>query len=124
MAVPVLRAFTDRDISGDSRGTKIKVDNIHYELSKEDLEVADIRPKHCIPPLYTDGFTQGLFSKIGPVLKVELVYDRAGRSEGTAFVIYESGSDAREAIREYDGANAKGTYWPHRFRVGRDVHFD
>lgn len=52
------------------------------------------------------------------------MYDRAGRSEGTAFVIYESGSDAREAVREYDGANAKGTYRPHQFRVSRDVHLD
>lgn len=35
-------------------------------------------------------------------------YDRAGRSEGTAFVTYESPQDASRAIREYDGANAAG----------------
>lgn len=35
-------------------------------------------------------------------------YDRAGRSEGVAFVIYGSLSDAKTAIREFDGANAKG----------------
>lgn len=35
-------------------------------------------------------------------------YDRAGRSEGTAFVTYESARDAAEAIRQYDGANAAG----------------
>lgn len=51
---------------------------------------------------------QGLFSKIGPLLKVELVYDRAGRSEGTAYVTYEEYQDAKEAVREFDGANAKG----------------
>lgn len=122
--MPVLRVFTDKGTSGDLRGTKIKVDNLHYELSKEDLEVAGLCPTHCISPLYADGITQGLFSKIGPVLKVELVYDRAGRSEGTAFVIYESSSDAREAVREFDGANAKGTYRPHQSRVGRAVHLD
>ncbi|KAI1416797.1 RNA-binding domain-containing protein [Hypoxylon sp. FL1857] len=72
----------------DSRGTKVKVENLHYELTEEDLD--------------------GLFTKIGRVLKLELLYDRAGRSEGTAFVTYESREDASEAIREYDGANAKG----------------
>lgn len=35
-------------------------------------------------------------------------YDRAGRSEGTAFVTYAHVVDARTAIREFDGANAKG----------------
>ncbi|KAI1103978.1 RNA-binding domain-containing protein [Jackrogersella minutella] len=72
----------------DTRGTKIKVDNIHYELTEDDLE--------------------GLFSKIGPLLKLELVYDRAGRSEGIAFITYENRDDAMEAIKQYDDANAKG----------------
>ncbi len=35
-------------------------------------------------------------------------YDRAGRSEGTAFVTYESHRDAKEAILEYNNANAAG----------------
>lgn len=39
---------------------------------------------------------------------MSLRYDRAGRSEGTAFVTYRNLSDARLAIREFDGANAKG----------------
>lgn len=51
---------------------------------------------------------QDLFTRIGPVLSVSLRYDRAGRSDGTAFVTYEFLSDARLAIREFDGANAKG----------------
>ena len=55
---------------------------------------------------------QGLFTKIGPVLKLELLYDRAGRSEGTAFVHYERRDDALAAIREFNGANAKGTLGP------------
>ncbi|OTA93790.1 hypothetical protein M434DRAFT_72478, partial [Hypoxylon sp. CO27-5] len=69
-------------------GTKVKVENLHYELTEEDLE--------------------GLFAKIGTVLKLELLYDRAGRSEGIAFVTYENRNDALEAIRQYDDANAKG----------------
>ncbi|KAK0632269.1 hypothetical protein B0T14DRAFT_503732 [Immersiella caudata] len=76
------------EASTDSRGAKIRVDNIHYDLTQEDLE--------------------GLFEKIGPIIKLEMKYDRAGRSEGTAYVIYESHNDAKDAIREYDGANAAG----------------
>lgn len=53
-------------------------------------------------------FLQELFSRIGPVLSLSLVYDRAGRSEGVAFVTYKRVVDAHSAIREFDGANAKG----------------
>jgi THO complex subunit 4 len=51
---------------------------------------------------------QDLFNRIGPVLKLSLTYDRAGRSEGIAYVTYEFPEDATKAIREFDGANAKG----------------
>ena len=51
---------------------------------------------------------QDLFTRIAPVTTVSLRYDRAGRSDGTAFVTYPNVSDARSAIREFDGANAKG----------------
>lgn len=73
---------------GDTTGTKIRVDNIHYDLTQEDLE--------------------GLFSKIGPLVKLDLQYDRAGRSEGTAYVTYGQSRDANTAIQEFDGANANG----------------
>ncbi|KAH0538702.1 hypothetical protein FGG08_004719 [Glutinoglossum americanum] len=73
---------------GNLVGVKIRIDNLHYELGKEDLE--------------------DLFSRKGPVLKVDIRYDRAGRSEGVAFVTYESIDDARAAIRDYDCANANG----------------
>jgi len=42
------------------------------------------------------------------VVKLDLLYDRAGRSEGTAFVTYAREEDAISAIKEYDGANANG----------------
>ncbi|RKU40179.1 hypothetical protein DL546_001231 [Coniochaeta pulveracea] len=80
------RGVADRN--SDSRGTKIRVDNIHYDLTEEELH--------------------GLFRSIGPVSRLELRYDRAGRSEGVAFVTYESHRDALDAIREFDGANAAG----------------
>lgn len=61
---------------------------------------------------------QDLFNRIGPVLKLSLTYDRAGRSEGIAYVTYASAQDAKRAIREFDGANAKGmtskTDWSRR----------
>ncbi|KAI9873392.1 MAG: hypothetical protein M1830_000466 [Pleopsidium flavum] len=69
-------------------GAKLRVDNLHYDLTEDDLE--------------------DLFTRIGPILSVSLRYDRAGRSDGTAFVTYEFLSDARLAIRQFDGANAKG----------------
>jgi hypothetical protein len=68
--------------------------------------------------------TQGLFTRIGPVSKLVLLYDRAGRSEGVAYVTYEEPEDARAAIREFDGANANGKHpasFLARRRIGTDL---
>ncbi|KAL9606297.1 MAG: hypothetical protein Q9179_000517 [Wetmoreana sp. 5 TL-2023] len=73
---------------GSSAGAKLRVDNLHYDLTEEDLE--------------------DLFTRIGPITSLALRFDRAGRSSGTAFVTYCHLSDARLAIREFDGANAHG----------------
>lgn len=51
---------------------------------------------------------QELFCRIGSISNVSLVYDRAGRSEGIAYVTYKHPDDAKTAIDEFDGANAKG----------------
>ncbi|KAH0604751.1 uncharacterized protein H6S33_006419 [Morchella sextelata] len=67
---------------------KLRVENIHYELGRDDL--------------------MELFERQGIVTKLELQYDRAGRSEGTAFVTYEREEDAKRAVAEFDGANANG----------------
>jgi len=69
-------------------GAKLRIENLHYDLTEDDLG--------------------GLFRRIGPVSNIEIRYDRAGRSEGTAFVTYRHINDAKTAIREFDGANAKG----------------
>ncbi|KAI6772543.1 hypothetical protein HG530_003501 [Fusarium avenaceum] len=74
--------------SEESKGAKIRVDNIHYDLTEDDLEE--------------------LFRRIGPVTRLQLRYDRSGRSEGTAYVTYESKEDAQEAVKQFDGANANG----------------
>ncbi|CZT09831.1 related to RNA and export factor binding protein [Rhynchosporium graminicola] len=81
------RRFTP-EAQYDAPSSKLRVENLHYDLTEEDLE--------------------DLFNRIGPVLKLSLTYDRAGRSEGVAYVTYESAQDAKAAVREFDGANAKG----------------
>ncbi|CAF9914935.1 MAG: hypothetical protein ALECFALPRED_009856 [Alectoria fallacina] len=71
-----------------STGAKLRVDNLHYDLTEDDLE--------------------DLFTRIAPVTSLSLRFDRAGRSSGTAYVTYASISSANRAIREFDGANAAG----------------
>ncbi|KAJ5280168.1 RNA-binding domain-containing protein [Penicillium angulare] len=68
--------------------TKVRVENLHYDITESDLE--------------------DLFGRIGPVTDLSLVYDRAGRSEGVAYVTYKHLNDAHKSLKEYDGANAKG----------------
>ena len=86
---------------------KIRVENIHYDLTEDDLDV--LAPwQICFPRNSTYNGLQELFRRIGPITKLQLRYDRAGRSEGTAFVTYEVKEDALEAIRQFDGANANG----------------
>ncbi|KAI5796325.1 RNA binding protein [Peziza echinospora] len=69
-------------------GARLRVENIHYELGQEDLV--------------------SLFTRIAPPISVVLKYDRAGRSEGIAYVTYERESHALRAIDEFDRANAHG----------------
>jgi THO complex subunit 4 len=83
----------------------LRIDNLHYDLTEEDLEVNIL---FFFKSKSETKAMQGLFSGIGPVARVRIDYDRAGRSEGVATVTYQYLEDARKAIRDFDGANAKG----------------
>ncbi|POR32058.1 THO complex subunit 4A [Tolypocladium paradoxum] len=85
---PAPRRRREDPVYNATKGSKLRVENIHYDLTEDDLDE--------------------LFTRIGPVVRLQLLYDRAGRSEGTAYVTYETRDDAQEAVRQFDGANANG----------------
>ncbi|CAG8728772.1 6471_t:CDS:2, partial [Acaulospora morrowiae] len=63
--------------------SKLVVENLFYEVTQDEL--------------------QNLFSECGPVKKVYLHYDRAGRSTGVADVTFEDPADAETALRRHNG---------------------
>ncbi|KAI9726920.1 MAG: hypothetical protein M1828_000268 [Chrysothrix sp. TS-e1954] len=75
-------------MASDTTSSKLRVDNLHYELTESDL--------------------RELFTRIGPILTCQILYDKADRSRGTAFVTYHHRRDAVTAVHEFDGANAYG----------------
>ena len=80
---------TEIDIETEDHLHEIRAEtDNHYDLTEDDV--------------------YELFTRIASVKDVKLQYDRAGRSEGTAFVTYDHIADARAAVKEFDGANAKG----------------
>ncbi|PWN92380.1 RNA-binding domain-containing protein [Acaromyces ingoldii] len=72
----------------DIPSPKLLVDGLHWDVSEEELTE--------------------LFSRIGQLERCSLRFDKSGRSEGKAVVIYRSQADAETAKREYHNANAKG----------------
>ncbi|KAF3129199.1 hypothetical protein TWF703_009043 [Orbilia oligospora] len=66
----------------------IRVENLHYDLGEADL--------------------RGVFSRVGEIRRIDIIYDKAGRSEGIANVIYATADEAILAVDQFDGANAKG----------------
>ncbi|KAK6499333.1 hypothetical protein TWF506_003961 [Arthrobotrys conoides] len=86
--------YRNREPRGDGgnrephRSSKIRVENLHYDLGEADL--------------------RDVFSRVGDIRRVDIIYDKAGRSEGIANIIYATADEALLAVDQFDGANAKG----------------
>uniref|UniRef100_A0A7S2ZV46 RRM domain-containing protein n=1 Tax=Rhodosorus marinus TaxID=101924 RepID=A0A7S2ZV46_9RHOD len=52
-------------------------------------------------PGVTDGDLSELFSGVGPLVKVKLIFDKNHRSSGNAIILFRNRSDAVEAIKKY-----------------------
>lgn len=72
----------------DVRSNAVRVSNLHFEVSEEDLR--------C------------LFESVGTVRHVHIDYDRSGRSNGTAKVIFGDSSQANEALKRFEGIPLDG----------------
>ncbi|XP_029654793.1 THO complex subunit 4B-like [Octopus sinensis] len=68
---------------------QLVVKNLHYGVSEDDLNT--------------------LFSEIGEVIRVEIHFDRAGRSLGEANVFFSDPSSVDYAVRKYDNVPLDGS---------------
>ncbi|KAL6520976.1 hypothetical protein OROGR_017545 [Orobanche gracilis] len=75
-------------VSAIETGTKLLISNLHYGVTDEDIEE--------------------LFSGIGVLKSCSIHYDRSGRSEGTAEVVFSRRRDAESAIMRYNNVQLDG----------------
>ncbi|KAG2220178.1 hypothetical protein INT45_005351, partial [Circinella minor] len=68
--------------------SEIKIDNLHYNVVEKDL--------------------QDLFELVGRVEKTRIIFDRSGRSTGSAHVTFTRRSDAEAAIEKYNNVELDG----------------
>ncbi|KAG0169463.1 hypothetical protein DFQ28_010640 [Apophysomyces sp. BC1034] len=69
-------------------GAGIKIENLHYNVTENDL--------------------QELFQLVGPVEKTRILFDRSGRSTGSAIIKFCSPDDASKAMKKYDNVQLDG----------------
>jgi len=69
-------------------GTKIRINNLDFNVTEDDLK--------------------DLFQQVGDVKKVKIHYDRSGRSEGSAEVIFARKGDADDAVKKYNNVELDG----------------
>mmetsp|Transcript_16825 Transcript_16825/g.23244 ORF Transcript_16825/g.23244 Transcript_16825/m.23244 type:complete len:279 (+) Transcript_16825:131-967(+) len=69
-------------------GTKLMITNLHFNVSDEDVKE--------------------LFEELGDVKRSKVLFDRSGRSEGKAEVVYTRKADALAAVKRYNGVRLDG----------------
>ncbi|KAK6140306.1 hypothetical protein DH2020_025943 [Rehmannia glutinosa] len=75
-------------VSSIETGTKLLISNLHYGVTDDDIEE--------------------LFSGVGHLKSCSIHYDRSGRSEGTAEVVFSRRRDAESAIKRYNNVQLDG----------------
>lgn len=66
----------------------MRIDNLHHDLTEDDIS--------------------GLFSRVGRVADVRVLFDRDDRPRGIAYVDYTKQQHAADAVNDYDGQLAMG----------------
>eukprot|EP01026_Neomeris_dumetosa_P061100 TRINITY_DN57657_c0_g1_i3.p1 TRINITY_DN57657_c0_g1~~TRINITY_DN57657_c0_g1_i3.p1 ORF type:complete len:270 (-),score=27.40 TRINITY_DN57657_c0_g1_i3:129-902(-) len=87
-SVPLVRGGRTFNRTNQSKSGLLIVRNLNYDVSNEDVSE--------------------LFSRIGPLRKFGVKFDRSGRSEGIAEVEFVNFADAQRAMKQYDGVMLDG----------------